>query len=42
VLERLLAGLDAIGADRDDAWRVVVQAGLDSIPALRRRIVELL
>ncbi len=34
-LERLLAGLDSIGASRDDAWRVVRKAALDSIPASR-------
>jgi hypothetical protein len=35
VLDRLLAGLDAIGCDRDDALRLVTKAALDSIPALR-------
>ncbi len=35
MLERLLAGLDAIGLDRDSAWRVVERAALDSVPALR-------
>jgi DNA-binding transcriptional ArsR family regulator len=35
VLERLLAGLDAIGLDRPGAWRVVEKAALDSVPALR-------
>jgi hypothetical protein len=42
VLERLLAGLDAIGAPRGDAWRVVTKATLDSIPATRRAVIELL
>jgi hypothetical protein len=35
VLDRLLAGLAVIGADRADAWRVVEKAALDSVPALR-------
>jgi hypothetical protein len=42
VLERLLAGLDVIGTDRADAWRVVTSAALDSIPALRRSVLDLL
>ena len=42
VLERLLAGLDAIGADRAAAWRVVVKAALDSVPALRLAAVDAL
>ena len=35
MLERLLAGLDSIGVNRDDAWRVVSQVAVDCIPALR-------
>lgn len=35
VLERLLAGLDAIGCDRGQAFAVVTKTALDSIPALR-------
>jgi hypothetical protein len=35
VLDRLLAGLDAIGCDRDHAFGIVTKAALDSIPALR-------
>ena len=35
VLDRLLAGLDAIGCERDDAVTIVTKAALDSIPALR-------
>lgn len=35
VLDRLLAGLDIIGAERGEAWRVVTKAALDSVPALR-------
>jgi hypothetical protein len=42
VLARLLAGLDAIGVDRAEAWSVVVKAGLDSIPAIRREILNAL
>jgi len=42
VLERLLAGLDAIGAERQTAWRIVTKAALDSIPALRRAVIETL
>jgi len=33
-LSRLLAGLDALGASREDGWRIITRAGLDSIPAL--------
>lgn len=39
VLDRLLAGLDAIGVTRDHAWRVVSKAALDSVPALRLRLL---
>jgi hypothetical protein len=35
VLDRLLAGLDAIGCDRDQALAIVHKAALDSVPALR-------
>jgi DNA-binding MarR family transcriptional regulator len=35
VLDRLLAGLDAIGCDRRFAFRIITKAALDSIPALR-------
>lgn len=42
VLARLLAGLHAIGVDPDTAWRVVGTAALDSIPALRRAVVNTL
>ncbi|MEP6811664.1 MAG: hypothetical protein ABI990_01610 [Actinomycetota bacterium] len=35
VLDRLLAGLDAIGCNRSEALRVVTKAALDSVPALR-------
>lgn len=42
VLDRLLAGLDAIGAERERAWSVVTKAALDSIPALRRSVMDVL
>lgn len=42
VLARLLAGLQAIGADTRTAWRVVGTAALDSIPALRRAVMDVL
>jgi hypothetical protein len=42
VLERLLAGLDAIGVTRDDAWSIVTKVGLDSMPALRRLALNVL
>jgi predicted ArsR family transcriptional regulator len=42
VLSRLLAGLDALGAERGDAWRVVTRAALDSIPALRLAVMDAL
>lgn len=35
VLDRLLAGLDAIGCDRQEAFAIATKAALDSIPALR-------
>lgn len=41
-LDRLLAGLDVIGVDRAEAWSVVVKAALDSMPALRRQVLETL
>ncbi len=40
VLSRLLAGLDSINVERDEAWNVVTKAALDSIPAIRRSILE--
>jgi DNA-binding transcriptional ArsR family regulator len=40
VLERLLAGMDVIGVDRAVAWNVAARAALDSIPALRRSVME--
>lgn len=41
-LAQLLAGLDAIGVDRERAWSIVRKAALDSIPALRRLAIEVL
>lgn len=40
VLDRLLAGLDAIGCDREQALRVVTKAALDSVPALRLAVLR--
>jgi energy-coupling factor transporter ATP-binding protein EcfA2 len=42
VLDLLLAGLDSIGIPRGVAWRVVAKAALDSIPILRRKIIDAL
>jgi hypothetical protein len=42
VLDRLLAGLDVIGVTRPVAWSVIVWAALDSIPALRRSVMDAL
>ena len=42
VLAQLLAGLDAIGATRPEAWRIVTKASLDSIPATRRSVIDVL
>jgi energy-coupling factor transporter ATP-binding protein EcfA2 len=42
VLDRLLAGLDAIGVERKVAWEVVVKAALDSIPATRSAVLRVL
>jgi hypothetical protein len=41
-LAHLLTGLRVIGAEEDEAWRVVVKTGLDSMPAGRWRALELL
>jgi hypothetical protein len=41
-LGRLLTGLRLIGVDEREAWRVVTKSGLDSMPASRRRALELL
>jgi hypothetical protein len=42
VLDRLLAGLDAIGADRDRALQIVTKVALDSIPAIRHACLRAL
>jgi hypothetical protein len=42
VLDRLLAGLNAIGCERDHALRIVTKAALDSIPALRLAVLDTL
>jgi hypothetical protein len=41
-LERLLAGLDTLGVDRDVALNVVEQVAMDSTPPIRRRAYEYL
>jgi DNA-binding MarR family transcriptional regulator len=40
VLDRLLGGLDALGCNRDDAFRVVIKSALDSVPALRLAVLD--
>ena len=42
VLDRLLAGLDVIGLERETAWQVVTKVGLDSVPALRMSLLRAL
>ena len=39
-LARLLAGLRRIGARDEQAWRIVRKVALDSIPDLRRNVLE--
>jgi hypothetical protein len=41
-LERLLAGLDALGVERETALKVVILVALDSTPPLRRNIYRYL
>jgi hypothetical protein len=41
-LDRLLAGLDAIGLERERAWHVVARVALDSVPALRLALLRAL
>jgi len=41
-LARLLTGLRLIGVVDAEAWRVTLKTGLDSMPAARRRALELL
>jgi hypothetical protein len=42
ILDRLLAGLDALGVEREVAWYVVTKAALDCIPAIRCRLIDML
>jgi hypothetical protein len=39
-LRGLLDGLDVIGLERGESWRVVAKAALDSVPALRLAAIE--
>jgi hypothetical protein len=39
-LERLLAGLDTLGIDRNTALGVIEAVAMDSVPPLRRRAYE--
>jgi len=41
VLGQLLVGMEAIGVDEDDRWRLIGKVGLDSMPKLRRMIIDL-
>lgn len=41
-LRRLLAGLDAIGLEREEGWRVVGRVAIDCLPQLRRDILAYL
>jgi hypothetical protein len=41
-LERLLAGLDTLGVDRETALMVVERVAMDSVPPIRRRAYEYL
>lgn len=41
-LAQLRAGVLAVGADEETAWRIVTKAAMDSIPRLRWRILETL
>jgi hypothetical protein len=40
VLLRLLSGLFAIGVDEAEAWQLITKAALDSMPAIRRTVLE--
>lgn len=40
VLRRLLDGLAAIGVSRPDAWRLAAKIALDSMPAVRRVVLQ--
>lgn len=39
-LKRMLGGIEAIGCDSETAWSVVVKIALDSMPQLRRQLLE--
>jgi hypothetical protein len=41
-LEALFSGMLAVGVERGKAWEIVVKVGLDSMPALRRALFEVL
>jgi hypothetical protein len=41
-LERLLAGLDIIGIDRENALKIVDKVALDSVPPIRLKVYEAL
>jgi predicted ArsR family transcriptional regulator len=38
----MLTGLRLLGVDDDDAWRVTVKVALDSMPATRLQVLDLL
>ena len=40
VLARMLSALRCIGVTEADAWQVTMRLGLDSIPAIRRSMIE--
>ena len=39
-LERLLAGLDIIGVDRETLLQIIEKVALDSVPPIRRKVYE--
>ena len=41
-IERLYAGVRALGCDDSTAWRVCAHVGLDTIPRLRRAVLDVL
>ncbi len=41
-LERLLMGLLSLGISPEQAWNIIVGVGLDSMPKLRRDVIEVL
>jgi Domain of unknown function (DUF3854) len=41
-LAGLWGGLTALGCDRETAWRVVMRCAFDSMPRIRRRVLEVL